>query len=178
MVFPFQVIHASADPFFESTDLSGLSDTDQDSALAELYRVEQFRESVPDQSPTLVAKLLTLGPARSALLLSLPTMAADSRSLRILAREILQFSGDANAEADGEPLRYVRFSYYVDSNIEQRRAFPLGLPGCIPFLGHHIATKKWAPAGARRRRRRMTTKLNYFFASAISRTICAEVPGS
>ena len=112
MVFPFQVIDARADTVFETTDLSHLSGTDQGSALAELFRAEQFRESVPELSSTLVAKLVNLGAARSALLLSLPSMAADSRSLRILVKEILQFSAGENADADDEPLRYVQFSQW------------------------------------------------------------------
>ncbi len=113
MVFPFQVPLASVMPDFEAIDLSGLSATEQEAALNELFQTEQLRESIPDQSPILTAKLLTLGTSRVALLLSLPAMAGDGRSLRILADEILQFSTEATTTTtEVEPLPYVQFSQW------------------------------------------------------------------
>ncbi len=112
MMFPFQVVLASVATDFGSADLSSLSATEQESALNDLFRAEQLREPLPDQSPILTAKLLTLGASRVALLLSLPAISGDSRSLRILVDDILQFSAEASARTEIEPLRYVQFSQW------------------------------------------------------------------
>ncbi len=118
MMFPFQAPIASVAPDFESIDLSGLSATEQESTLNELFRAEQLRESLPERSPILTAKLVTLGPGRVALLLSLPAVSGDARSLRTLADEILQFSTKATTTAEVEPLRYVQFSQWQNDLLD------------------------------------------------------------
>ena len=118
MMFPFQAPLASVTPDVESIDLSGLSVTEQESALNELFRAERLRESLPERSPILTAKLVTMDPGRAALVLSLPAVAGDSRSLRILADEILQFSTQPTATTEVEPLRYVQFSQWQNDLLD------------------------------------------------------------
>jgi hypothetical protein len=92
MKFPFQVVLESDDPSLEVTDLSGLSESEQKNQLEELFRHEQLRSSGPEAGPVLAAKLATLGSDRSGLILSVPALAADLRSLHVLVRELGQFA--------------------------------------------------------------------------------------
>ena len=118
MKFPFQVVLESDDPSLEVTDLSGLSESEQKNQLEELFRHEQLRSSGPEAGPVLAAKLATLGSDRSGLILSVPALAADLRSLHVLVRELGQFATAAVSAGEEEPLRYVQFTQWQNDLVE------------------------------------------------------------
>jgi len=98
MKFPFQVVLESAEPSLDMVDLSGLPDSKQKEQFEELFRNEQVRSVGPESEPVLVAKLATCGSNHCALILSLPAMTADARSLQVLVREIGQFASGTAAD--------------------------------------------------------------------------------
>src|SRR5271157_3690488 len=118
MKFPFQVVLDSADPSLEVVDLSGLSDSEQKEQLEGLFQKEQVQSVGPEHGPVLAAKFAHLGPNRSALILSLPALAADRRSLVVLTRELAQLATETATDGGEEPLRYVQFAQWQKDLVE------------------------------------------------------------
>jgi len=118
MKFPFQVVLDSADPSLEVVDLSGLSDSEQKEQLEGLFQKEQVQSVGPEHGPVLAAKFAHLGPNRSALILSLPALAADRRSLVVLTREVAQLATETATDGGEEPLRYVQFAQWQKDLVE------------------------------------------------------------
>ena len=118
MTFPFQVVLESADPLLEVVDLSSLPDFAQRDQLETLFRHEQVRSEGPEGAPVLKAKFATLGPNRSVLILSLPALAADRRSLQILVHQLGEFVSGTSVEAGEEPLRYVQFAQWQNDLVD------------------------------------------------------------
>jgi amino acid adenylation domain-containing protein len=118
MKFPFQVVLDSDDPSLEVADLSGLSESEQKNQLEDWFRQEQLRSAGPEAGPVLAAKLATLGSDRSGLIVSVPALAADLRSLHVLVRELGQFATAAVVAGEEEPLRYVQFTQWQNDLVE------------------------------------------------------------
>jgi amino acid adenylation domain-containing protein len=118
MKFPFQVVLEGTDPAVELVDLSGLSDSEQSEQLQTLLRKEQALSVGPTQGPVLTVQFARLGPDRTALILALPALAADSRSLQVLVRELGQIAGGTATEEGEEPLRYVQFAQWQNDLLE------------------------------------------------------------
>jgi amino acid adenylation domain-containing protein len=118
MKFPFQVVLESADPFVQVLDLSGLPAGKQREQFEDLFRNELVRSVGPESEPVLVAKLVTCGSNRCALILSLPAMTADAHSLQVLVREIGQFAAGTVADAGDDPLRYVQFAQWQNDLVD------------------------------------------------------------
>ncbi len=70
----------------------------------------------PAAGPRLRARLVTTGPERQVLLLALPPLCADGRSLDRLAVELVELLADREVEAP--PVRYVQFSEWQNSLLE------------------------------------------------------------
>ena len=118
MTFPFQVVLESADPLLEVVDLSSLPVSAQREQLDALVRSEQVRSEGPEGAPVLTARFAALGVNRSALILSLPALAADHRSLQILVHQLGEFVSGTAVEAGEEPLRYVQFAQWQNDLVE------------------------------------------------------------
>ena len=118
MKFPFQVVLESDDPSLEVTDLSGLSESEQKNQLEELFRHEQLRSGGPEAGPVLAARFAKFGPDRSALILGLPCLSADFRSLQVLVQELGRSAAGTVSTEDEEPLRYVQFTQWQNDLVE------------------------------------------------------------
>ncbi len=119
MVFPIQVILDSADIHLETADLSGMSAPHQQEQLDTLFREAQVYGFTPEHGPVLAANLAALGPNCCALILSLPALAADRCSLKVLIRELVQLTTGTAATEEGEkPLRYVQFAQWQNDLLD------------------------------------------------------------
>ncbi len=117
MTFPFQVILDRVNPALELVDLSGQSDSEQQEQLQHLFS-HQVRTPGSDATPSLTAKFVTLGPNRSALILGLPALTADSRSLQILISEFGKLAAGVRTDGEEEPIRYVQFAQWQNDLVE------------------------------------------------------------
>ena len=115
MKVPFQVVISHSELSWEERDFSTAARADETSSLDNLFREEQNRSLNLEQAPVLRAVLIKL-PKRSALLLSLPAMCADSYSLQHLAIELGR-RGPA-VEPVEESLRYVQFAQWQKDMLE------------------------------------------------------------
>src|SRR6266516_1711642 len=108
MKVPFQVVLDAAELAWEEADLSRVANSEQVSAVEELIEKHAGLETDLAEGPALHALLIKLGEHRFNLMLSVPTLCADTRSLQVLVRELgLIYSGQQATLA--EPLRYVQF---------------------------------------------------------------------
>src|SRR5262245_42239928 len=91
--FPFQVIADESAPSWREIDLNGLRADQQDSRIEELYREERSRPFDLERGPLFRSTLIALSADRHTLLLTLPSLCADARTLGNLTREISHFYG-------------------------------------------------------------------------------------
>ncbi|HSF43791.1 MAG TPA: non-ribosomal peptide synthase/polyketide synthase [Thermoanaerobaculia bacterium] len=103
MSLPIQVIQDRGGVLWSEPETSGT-----DEAEAERLLTEARRFPFPLEDGTaLQASLISLGEERHALLLTLPALAADALSLRVLAHEIaLLYSEEKDAQGLPDPLQY------------------------------------------------------------------------
>src|SRR5437879_3947507 len=86
MKTPFQVIRDSSEVVWERTDLSGLSDIALTEKIKDLFHHQTDFDL--EKGPTLRVQLATLSPEKHILLVNLPALCADARSLQNLVAEI------------------------------------------------------------------------------------------
>ena len=109
MKVPFQVVLETADVDWEQ--IQSAPD------LEALFVAEQFREYNPEAGPVLRAILAAAGQDQSALILSIPLMCADARSLEILVQELGALCA-GRREALAEPFRYVQFAQWQEDLLQ------------------------------------------------------------
>jgi amino acid adenylation domain-containing protein len=109
MKLPFQVVLETAGVDWEHASAS------QD--LDDLFVAERYREYDAETGPVLRALLVSVGQDRFVLILSVPLMCADARSLQILVRELgMLYAGQRDRLR--EPFRYVQFAQWQGDLIE------------------------------------------------------------
>src|SRR5438067_553637 len=116
MKIPFQVVLDSCDPGWTHDDLSPLTEAARESRLQDLFDAEQNLDS-SETGPILNAHLLSLSQDRSHLILGVPSVSADVRSLQILVREL----GTIYARQQNslpESFRYVQFAQWQADLLE------------------------------------------------------------
>jgi amino acid adenylation domain-containing protein len=118
MKFPFQVVLDAAEPLLQKLDLSELPSDRQTEKMEELFRSAQCPSAGPEQAPVFTATLTTLAPKRTAILLSMPAVTADSASLQVIALELEAALLGKTQNPSEEPLRYVQFAQWQNDLIE------------------------------------------------------------
>jgi len=111
MKFPFQVIQAPSSVDLAQLELGpgmGLEDEEQ----TERILAASGRPDL-DTSPALKASLLSLSPVHHALVLRLPALCADSRSLDNLVEEIRGLYADSSSSIP-DPLQYADYAQWQD----------------------------------------------------------------
>src|SRR5437762_1743212 len=88
MKVPFQVISREALLDWQSVDLLGLSEQEQDSRISEFFVQEKENVFDLESGPPLRARLLRFTSNRHALILSLPALCGDAGTLQNLVREL------------------------------------------------------------------------------------------
>jgi amino acid adenylation domain-containing protein len=121
MKVPFQVVLESARVDWERADLSAVSPAERQSKLDALFAVEQSREFNLESGPVLRAVFVALPNNESALILSVPSLCADARSLEILTGELGNLYSEQRDQLP-EPFRYVQFAQWQADLIESDEA--------------------------------------------------------
>ena len=117
MKVPFQVVLDAAELAWGEADLSTVANPEQVSAVEELVKKEAGIETDLAEGPALHVLLVRLSEHTFNLILSVPTLSADARSLQVLVRELgLIYSGQQATLA--EPLRYVQFAQWQADLLE------------------------------------------------------------
>src|SRR5258708_4352268 len=115
MKVPFQVVLETAAVDWEQADLSVAAE--KQSKLEALFAREKEREIDLETGPVLRALFIALTDKESALILSVPLLCADARSLEILTRELLTlYSGQRDKLP--ESFRYVQFAQWQADLLE------------------------------------------------------------
>ena len=124
---PYQVVQARMAPAWKELSLAAVPVREQEDRIRQLLAEERSQEPDLENGPVLRLTLAELGPDRHALLVTLPLLCADSRTLRNLTRELLSGSG-----GEEEVLQYADVSEWLndlsgpepgDENAEAARAF-------------------------------------------------------
>ncbi|MET0646492.1 MAG: amino acid adenylation domain-containing protein, partial [Pyrinomonadaceae bacterium] len=121
---PVQVVAESAGPARAQLDLRHLDARRQEEELEQLFRDEELREFDPGRGSLLRATLLSLADDRHALLLSLPALCADSRTLSNIVTQLAHAYGAcaAGAEPPEPALQYVQFSQWQNEIMSDEEA--------------------------------------------------------
>ena len=120
MKLPLQVVSDRASYDWRYIDLSSCIPGDEDRCAAETIQAESRRPFDFEQGPLVQATLVSLSADRHLLLLGIPTLCADSRSLEIISQElkILYAGGGHDEFAAEQPLQYADFSEWHNQLFE------------------------------------------------------------
>src|SRR5579862_2276623 len=118
IVVPVQVVHEVLPYKWHEVNLAGLGPEAQADRVRTFMDEESGAPFSYEQGSLLRVTLLRLEADRNLLSLSLPSLCADSASLRILVREIAAFySGNEDADP-GDPLQYADLSDWQNGLLE------------------------------------------------------------
>ena len=124
MALPLQVINAEGVPSWEVLQSVGRSPREQKEEVERLYREEAAVPTNLAQPSPLRLTLLALSAHHHLLLMSLPVLCADARTLDILTAEIGRAYASAlqGGETPDEPVQYVQFSEWQNELLEEDEA--------------------------------------------------------
>jgi len=126
MKVPFQVVLDASEPEWNAVNLRSLTASEREIQVEIRFRQEQTRHIDFDKGPVLNATLLETGEQHCALILGLPAICGDTRSLEILIRELGQLYSGQQVPAVGD-LRYVQFAQWQnDLLVSEEDAAPEG----------------------------------------------------
>jgi amino acid adenylation domain-containing protein len=116
MKIPFQVISDECQPEWQVSDLTTLSQDQQEQEIERCIAEEVKKIAECELSPCIGAHWIQLRDDRHTLVLSLPCLCADRSSLRILATNIAEFLN--SREQDVEIVQYVDMAEWQHSLLE------------------------------------------------------------
>jgi amino acid adenylation domain-containing protein len=141
---PFQVVTAGGGDAcaWRSEDLSRLRSAERQSRLEELLAQEREQPWAYETGPLLRLRLARLSPQEHALLVTLPALCADSRTLSLFVEELAAAYGEAAGDVRGEAeevMQYADVSQWQNELLEAEE----GEPGV-----EHWRARNWAAATA------------------------------
>src|SRR5207244_195994 len=117
MKVPFQVVLESSDFGWERHDLSSITRGECESQVRELFEREQTAGTAGETAPVLNARLITIAPNRSRLIISVPSLCADTASLQVLVSELRNIYAGRH-DSLPESFRYVQFAQWQGDLLE------------------------------------------------------------
>ena len=126
MRFPVQVVHERSTPSWSYIDLSHLDRKERESRIEELCRQEQRRDFMLDRDPLLHLTLITLGPREYFLLVCVPSLCADSWTLRNFVQQMAAcYEASTSIEQPAqETIQYVQFAEWQNNLVRSENAAP------------------------------------------------------
>jgi hypothetical protein len=120
MSLPLQVIKDSPPVSLRKLDLGSLRSGEQESALEDLFREARFEPFDLENGPLFRVSLVKLSAARHVLVVGLPAVCADLKTVNNLSREILRIyvAKITGEDVTGEPLQYCRLSEWQNELLE------------------------------------------------------------
>jgi amino acid adenylation domain-containing protein len=158
MSIPMQVISEQCILYWCAYDLSDLDRLQQDAQVEELFDQNRICSFDLDRGPLMRPFLLALSPTEQILVIALPALCADARTIENLVREIAQ-AYDACLQTKAildEPLQYAQFSEWqheilkTDDGGEGRRYWNREDPSSVvplslPFEKQPSGDSEFAP---------------------------------
>lgn len=117
MKVPVQVVQANLPPAWQQLDLQSVPAAQQKARVEEVFKQESRRAFALDRGPVLRATLLSLAGDKNVLILALPSLCADSATLRNMVREISEFY--ASHSSSEEVFQYADFSAWQNELMQQ-----------------------------------------------------------
>jgi len=116
---PFQVVLEDTKPSWQKFDLSGLSADEQQVGIKKCLDEARSAPFDLEQGPMLRVALVKLSPLRHLLIISLPALCADSRTLTNIAGELCQaYQSESRGAESGEPMQYADFAEWQNELLE------------------------------------------------------------
>jgi amino acid adenylation domain-containing protein len=116
MKFPFQVVNDDAVPHWSQTDLRSMNATAQEHRLGELFAVNA--EVDVEHPPTVQANLVALSNERHVFIIRLPSLCADTTTLRNLSVELARLYANPGGSAT-ESLQYADYSEWQNELLQK-----------------------------------------------------------
>ncbi len=119
MRFPLQVVTEAGTASWQGVDLSGAAARDPLAAADELARQEIARPFDLERGPLFRLRLAALPDSNHVLLLSLPSLCADRRTLHNIARQLAKgYGGRADGGGTEAPIQYADYSQWQNDLLE------------------------------------------------------------
>ncbi|YAF98100.1 MAG: amino acid adenylation domain-containing protein [Nodularia sp. CChRGM 3473] len=151
--FPIQVIADSCNISWNNINFGDLDEQEQQNKIAELLHQEKSYVCQFEQNPLLRSCLLTLSEQQYLLILTLPSLCADSWTIKNLVKEISDnYAAYLDSQEIPEPaVQYIQFSEWQNELIEAEEAetgknywqgqnFVNQIPHTLPFESQFIDT--------------------------------------
>ena len=124
MSFPLQVVEEQSNFAIEEHDLSSLDPREQTTRVEELYREAGLAPFDPTQSPLLRVSLIVESQQRHLLLVSLPSLCADLRTLENILNEIGRgySAGLINKDIEDEPVQFADLAEWQNELLESEES--------------------------------------------------------
>ncbi|MEG4011368.1 MULTISPECIES: non-ribosomal peptide synthetase family protein [unclassified Microcoleus] len=121
---PIQVISEHSSVSWNWVNLSEVTPQEQEAQLEEIFQQEKSAFFNFERNPAWRLSLITLSSERHILLVSLPALCADSRTLKNLVQEISQCyaTGLHGEEITDEVVQYIQFSEWQNELLEDEEA--------------------------------------------------------
>ncbi|MDZ8262377.1 amino acid adenylation domain-containing protein [Nostoc sp. ChiQUE01b] len=121
---PIQVIAESSIILWKNIDISDFSLEDKSAKIEQEFQAEKYFSCNFEQDPLLRSSLLTLSETQHILLITLPSLCADSWSLKNLVQEISdRYAASLKGEElSNEPVQYIQFSEWQNELLEEKDA--------------------------------------------------------
>ena len=117
MKVPVQVVQENLPPAWEQTDLRSVPAAQQKARVNEMFKQESRLAFALERGPVLRAALLSLADDNNILILTLPSLCADSATLQNLVREISE--SYASQFSSEEVFQYADFSAWQNELLQQ-----------------------------------------------------------
>lgn len=122
---PMQAIAESADTSWSFVDFRGRSDAEQQAKIERCLAEDRQLPINYEQGPLLCATLLAFSPKQHVLILSVPSLCADNRSLNNLVLEIAEsYAGAPERNASEEVVQYLQFSEWQNEVMNDENGEP------------------------------------------------------
>ncbi|MEG4490496.1 amino acid adenylation domain-containing protein [Microcoleus sp. D3_18_C4] len=121
---PIQVISEHSSVSWNSVNLREVTPQEQEAKLEDIFQQEKSALFNFDRNPVWRLSLITLSSERHILLVSLPALCADSRTLKNLVQEISQCYAAClhGEEITDEVVQYIQFSEWQNELLEDEEA--------------------------------------------------------
>lgn len=113
--FPIQVINDWAEPFWQTVDLREHGPDEQQERIEQIFSEEKAQPLNPERESLLRTTLLILSSERNILLVNLPSLCADARTLQNFLSELTETYTACSRDKDisADVTQYIQFSEWL-----------------------------------------------------------------
>ena len=119
---PIQVVNEVGESFWRIVDLRGVDARRQELRFDEIFIEEKTQPLELERESLLRATLVRLSAERNVLVLNLPSLCADARTLQNLSRDLADTYGASRDAIEDEVTQYVQFSEWLHEVLAEEDA--------------------------------------------------------